>query len=219
MSSVKISGNVSGSGVIELAAPNTSTNRTQNLPDAAGTVVLDSATQTLTNKTLTSPTINGTPVMGASVITSGTLQNSTSGTSIDFTSIPSWVRRITVMFNGVSTSGTSNPLVQLGNSSGPITTGYDSGGSSITSGVVSVSSTAGFLTRNVGGAAALTNGILTIVYVSSTVWVASGVMNQGANTLTWAGTVTLTGPVDRVRITTVGGTDTFDAGSINILYE
>ena len=44
----------------------------------------------------------------------GTAVASTSGTSVDFTSIPSWVKRITVMFNGVSTSGTSNPLVQLG---------------------------------------------------------------------------------------------------------
>ena len=34
-----------------------------------------------------------------------------------------------------------------------------------------------------------------------------------------AGRVTLSGALDRVRVTTVNGTDTFDAGSINILYE
>ena len=58
MSTVKISGNASGTGTFEIAAPNSNTNRTQTLPDATGTVVLDSATQTLTNKTLTTPNID-----------------------------------------------------------------------------------------------------------------------------------------------------------------
>jgi len=57
-------------------------------------------------------------------LVSGTSQASTSGTSIDFTGIPSWVKRITVMFNGVSTNGTSNKQIQLGDSGGFETTGY-----------------------------------------------------------------------------------------------
>jgi hypothetical protein len=40
-----------------------------------------------------------------------------------------------------------------------------------------------------------------------------------ANTLNGAGSVTLSATLDRIRITTVNGTDTFDAGSINIAYE
>ena len=66
----------------------------------------------LTTPTLTSPTFAGTP--SGSIITSMTAQASTSGTSIDFTSIPSWVKRITVMFNGVSTNGSNNLLIQIG---------------------------------------------------------------------------------------------------------
>jgi len=53
-----------------------------------------------------------------------TAQNTTSGTSIDFLSIPSWVRRITVMLNGVSTSGTSRQQIQLGVSGTPETSSY-----------------------------------------------------------------------------------------------
>jgi len=66
----------------------------------------------LTTPTLTSPTFAGTP--SGSIITSMTAQASTSGTSIDFTSIPSWVKRVTVMYSGVSTNGTSNFLIQIG---------------------------------------------------------------------------------------------------------
>ncbi len=66
--------------------------------------------------TLTSPVIN-TPTMGGSVITSGTAVASTSGTSIDFTGIPSWVKRVTILFKGVSISSTSQFLIQLGSGS------------------------------------------------------------------------------------------------------
>jgi hypothetical protein len=31
--------------------------------------------------------------------------------------------------------------------------------------------------------------------------------------------VSLSGTLDRIRLTTVNGSDTFDAGSINIIYE
>ena len=64
-----------------------------------------------------------TSPLGGSVIVSGTSQASTSGTSIDFTSIPSWVKRVTVMFNGVSSNGASQKLIQIGSGS-VTTTGY-----------------------------------------------------------------------------------------------
>ena len=52
------------------------------------------------------------------IISRGTTVASTSGTSIDFTGIPSFVKRITVMLNQVSLSGTSNVCIQLGTSGG-----------------------------------------------------------------------------------------------------
>ena len=151
----------------------------------------------------------------------GTAVASTSGTSIDFTGIPSWVKRVTVMFNGVSLSGTSSLLVQIGNST-PTTSGYSSVTTYNTGAAVGIiTSTAGFVIQ-AGAAAYSTVGSLVISNISGNIWTANGVL---ANTLSIpfninsSGIVTLGAVLDRVRITTVNGTDTFDAGSINILYE
>jgi hypothetical protein len=167
--------------------------------------------------------LNGTTgVQGNSgAFVAGTAVASTSGTSIDFTSIPSWVKRITVMFDGVSTNGTSSLLIQLGDSGGIENTGYlstsitdDAGGGSL-----GVNSTDGFVYYQ-DQASYLGYGITTIVLVSGNVWVSShtGRMTT-TNVVTGGGGKTLSATLDRVRITTVNGTDTFDAGSINILYE
>lgn len=186
----------------------------------SGTVVGTSDSQTLTNKTIGSGL-----VMGASAITSGTAVASTSGTNIDFTSIPSWVKRITVMFNGVSTSGTANYLIQVG--SGSITSsGYVSGTTFVSMAVGNttsgVSSTAGFIITSVN-AANVYSGIFTLVNQSGNIWVASYVLSTtaGGNQVAQGAGIssTLSGVLDRIRITTSNGTDTFDAGSINILYE
>jgi hypothetical protein len=171
----------------------------------------------------TSPTITGAVLnsMGSSVITSGTSVASTSGTSIDFTSIPSWVKRITVLFQGVSGSGTSAQLIQLGTSGGVVNSGYVSTGnrtnqSNVTGGN---SSTAGFV--NASDAAANTvSGHWTITNVSGNVWVCSHTLKLTTNAAGWGGgDVTLAAALTRLRITTVNGTDTFDAGSVNIIYE
>lgn len=55
MSKVKVQGNPSGTGTLTIAAPDTNTDRTLTLPDAAGTVLAgatptSSTTNTVTNK-------------------------------------------------------------------------------------------------------------------------------------------------------------------------
>ena len=215
MSSVVISGNTSGT--ITLDAPAVAGTTTLTLPATTGNIVTDSATQTLTNKTLTSPAIDGTPT-GVGVLTSGTAVASTSGTSIDFTSIPSWVKRITVMFAGVSTNGTSVMLIQLGDSGGIENTGYLGAGSTAT---VYANYTAGFGLSGTQAAARVYHGGLTINLIGSNSWACYGVTglsDQTSMNLT-GGTKALSGTLDRIRITTVNGTDTFDAGTINILFE
>ena len=156
-------------------------------------------------------------------LVSDTAKASTSGTSIDFTGIPSWVKRITVMFSGVSTNGTSNILFQLGDSGGVETTGYLGSGSVIgASSASSANFTTGF---GLTGAIATYDysGSLSICLQDSTsnTWVANGFFGSSTITATWftSGKKPLSATLDRVRITTVNGTDTFDAGSINILYE
>lgn len=166
------------------------------------------------------------PVGLTQPLTSGTAVASTSGTSIDFTSIPSWAKRITVMLYAISTNGTSVPMIQLGTSSGIEATGYISG-----TGVIQLSS-ASQLTTNTTGLTIAVTGYLTaastftgaIVFnlIGSNGWVASGnVMREAGGTTVFfiSGAKVLSNTLDRVRVTTVGGTDTFDAGTINIFYE
>lgn len=197
MSSIVISGDTSGT--ITVAAPAVAGSNTITLPAATGT----------------------TELIGV-----GTVQNSTSGTSIDFTGIPSWVKRITVMFNGVSTSGTTNILLQLG------------AGSVTSSGYTSISAYAG--ATNAAGATSSTAGLvintgtsntttfyghttIDLLNASTNTWVAAHLfgITQGATlySVQGGGTIALSGTLDRIRITTVNGTDTFDAGSINVMWE
>jgi hypothetical protein len=165
-----------------------------------------------------SVTINSGAVLG---ITSGTAVASTSGTSIDFTGIPSWVKRITVMFNEVSGNASSSMLIQLGTGSTSYTTsGYLSTGIiTTTSAVGGGSSTAGFFI-NRDSAAYVVSGHMVLTNISGNIWISSHVGKVASNaTVNGGGSVTLGAVLTAVRITTINGTDTFDAGSINILYE
>jgi hypothetical protein len=176
------------------------------------------------SNTISLPAVTGTVVVAGqnSAITAGTAVASTSGTSIDFTSIPSWVKKITVMFTAVSTNGSSIPQIQLG--SGSFTTSGYLGNSFISAsgsaGVGSVNS-AGFLIGGNGGAGYSRTGIMTINLLTGNTWVSSHSMGDNVNNYVYwgGGSIALGGTLDRVRITTVNGTDTFDAGTINILYE
>jgi len=145
---------------------------------------------------------------------------STSGTSIDFTSIPSWVKRVTVMFNGVSTSGTSAIQIQFGDAGGVENTGYDSQVFNYNSGSIT-SSTTGFISSQNSTAAGAQKGLITITSMGSNIWISSGnILNSSSSPISVnAGIKTLSDTLTQVRITTVNGTDTFDAGSINIMYE
>jgi hypothetical protein len=206
---VKLNGATSGSVTID--APAVAGTNTLTLPAVTDTLVGLAATQTLTNK-----------IIQGGAITSATAKASTSGTTVDFSGIPSWVKRITVMFSGVSTSGTSNLLIQLGTSSGVTTTGYATYG--IKTGTTSVASgansTVGFPV--VGTAAVYVySGSIIFSALGSNIWTGFGFLadSVGGNGFIITGGISLSATLDRVRITTVNGTDTFDAGTINIMYE
>lgn len=157
-------------------------------------------------------------------LTLGTIQNSTSGTSIDFTSIPSWVKRVRVMLSGVSLSGTALIRFRLGTSGGVVSSGYLGAGTVTGSSSATANQTAGFdIYHNAPAAAFIYHGAIDFSLLDQTnnVWSAHGVFGQSSAVFTHitAGSLTLTGALTTVRITTSNGTDTFDAGSINILYE
>jgi hypothetical protein len=201
--------NGSTSGYTEIDAPAVAGSNTLVLPTGAG-----SAYQVVRNGA-TAGSLEFTDK-----IVSGTAVASTSGTSIDFTGIPSWVKRVTVMFNGVSTSGTSLIHVRLGTSSGIEATNYL--GSSRDNASSAVYST-GFALAPSNTATDILHGqwIISLLNSTNNTWAESHIIGRSNNNLEaiGAGSKSLSGTLDRVRITTVNGTDTFDAGSINLLLE
>jgi len=210
-----------GTGTVTITPPATNTNRAITLPDAAGQVVLNSATQTLTNKTIQSSTIQSSTIQ-SSTIQGGALTlvasvATTSGTAFDFENIPSWVKRITVLFNGVSLSGTDQLLVRIGTASGVEETGYASASSASGGGN---SSTTGFIIRT-NTNANLSSGTMIITLFGGEVWVSSHNVyrtSDVADPVAGAGVKTLGGTLDRVRLTRTG-TNTFDAGAVSVMYE
>lgn len=153
------------------------------------------------------------------------LQPSTSVTAIDFTSIPSGTKRITIQFSGVSTSGTSIPQIQIGDSGGIETSGYSGAGISLAAvnTVAGTNNSSGFLVAGDHAASVVFHGsvTLTLIDAATNLWEASVILGRSSTSSgsIGGGTKSLSATLDRVRISTVNGTDTFDAGSINILYE
>jgi len=199
MASLVLAGDTSGS--ITVSAPAVAGSTTQTLVAATGTLA---------------PLISGTSV------------TPTSGTSVDFTSIPSWVKRITVMLAGVTTSGTSPIIIQIGAGSFASTLYVGTAGGVANSGnVMTVASyTNGFgMAGAVGNADQKYSGTLSICLVDSAtgLWAASGstslVPGSFTGMQTCGGSRTLSGTLDRVRITTSAGAATFTAGTINLLWE
>jgi hypothetical protein len=162
--------------------------------------------------------INGTTGITGAPLNSGTAVASTSGTAIEFTGIPSWVKRITVMYSGVSLSGTSNPIIQLGSTT-YTTSGYL--GSASTGAGTAANMSAGFIISNATAAADTAHGISTLTTLNGLIWTYTSIIsysNQAATRYA-SGSITMAGTVDRLRIQATNGSDTFDAGTINILYE
>jgi hypothetical protein len=190
MSSVIISGDTSGA--VTVAAPAVAGTNTLTLQAATAT----SAVNTLSTAVAT-----------------------TSGTSIDYTGLPAWVKKITVSFQGVSSNSSSLWLLQLGTSSGVTTSGYLGRVRDLSSTTSAFSAGFTLLTDSSNGA--ILHGLIQIVTLGSNNFAMSGILarSDGANLYMSGGSIALGGVLDRVRLTTVNGTDIFDAGSVNILYE
>jgi hypothetical protein len=139
---------------------------------------------------------------------------SASSTSVNFTGIPSWVKRITVVFSGVSTNGTANLLIRLNSES----SGYNSQADSLDS---TATSTAGFiLGANQFAAANTCDGSVQIDNITGNTWISAGIVRQNSTRLAYsAGGKATSAVVSSVQVTTANGTDAFDAGTLNILFE
>jgi len=201
---IGLKGNTDGSGAIQIGGSDAISISTGLNTTFAGTIT---ATGTVAGTTGTLyPLVSGTAVA------------STSGTAIDFTGIPSWAKRVTVMFSGVSTNGAAGFSIQLGTSGGIVSSGYIGG---VSVGTTYNSNSSSFFIYSSSSAPDSVSGNIMLALIGSNTWAESGNLTQAANGATRlsGGSVGLSGVLTTVRIITANGTDTFDAGSINILYE
>ena len=170
--------------------------------------------------------VDGTAVVVVPGLTLGTPQATTSGTAITFSSIPAGTKRITISVSALSTSGGSSAIIiQIGDSGGVEPTGYLGSATAVAPTPATSTITTGFgLTQGAEDAGVLNGAAtLTLLNASTNLWAFSSNLgaSAGGTSLTYvgAGSKALTGALDRVVLTTVNGTNTFDAGSVNIQYE
>lgn len=216
-----------GSNYVRLIAPTSvASNRTITLPDATGTAVVGSAAVSAVGQIPFST--DGSSYTPTAKIVSGTVNaggtnpfpSSNGPATVDFTGIPSWVKRITVMLSGISTNGTSNYQIQIGTSSGVETSGYL--GSTWLANTNNTGYSTGFLVATGVDATTVFHCVasLTLVNAATNLWMFSMVGGRvSATGVIGGGSKTTASVLDRVRITTVNGTDLFDAGTINIMWE
>ena len=148
----------------------------------------------------------------------GTSQATTSGTSITFTGIPSWVKRITVGISNFSNDGTSFVL-QLGyGSTTYVATGYIGCSSRIEStGSTRNNFTTNFILYPGPASGGFHSGTLTLVNTTGNIWALSGTIgaSTGTTNTVIGGHVDVTATLTALQFT--GGT--FDSGNITVLYE
>lgn len=164
--------------------------------------------------------VTGSLTAGGS-LTLATAQTA-SGTAVDFTGIPSWAKRITVILNGVNLNGTSLPQIRLGTSSGIASSGYTSNLAAINPSNAFATSSSGHILVNIGNTGFVYIGSIVFTNVTGNVWVGNGTTYYGAaggSTTIHTSSINLGSTLDRVRITSGNGTDLFVAGAINISYE
>jgi hypothetical protein len=191
----------------------------------SGSVIVGAGTSTPTFVAPTTTgnvlfTTNGTSWSSTAKIISGTAVASTSGTIITFTSIPSWVKRITFMITALSTSGSSNLILRIGGGSVE-STGY--AGTQVrfsnASNAYNSLSTS-FILNDAVGSTNIIYGSAVLTLLSGNIWTFNGGSSTGSNgTCLCQGSKTTSTTLDRISLTTENGTDTFDAGSVNIIYE
>lgn len=196
MSNITLAPNAAGAATFTIAAPDTGTNpsRILTLPDA--TAIL---------------TAQGTALIRSGVLTA-------SGVNVDFLSaIPSWAKRVTVMVNGLTSGSAMSPVIRIGSGGAVVATGYASSAGAIATGTGAAQDTTGFL--QIQTAATGLSFVSTLVNQTGNLWMATGIGSYGTNsTVMTFGSITLSGVLDSLRITTLTGV-TFTGGTINIMWE
>ena len=154
----------------------------------------------------------------------GTAVASTSGTSIDFTGIPSWAKRVTIMLNNVSTNSSGRIWMQLGTGGTPTTSGYSTTYNwiSTNNSTVRSSPVTSAFPFFADEASDFTTGVMVFTLLTGNTWMGlGGSQTTGSNAGGGStfGSISLAGALNMVRLTTGTGTPTFDSGTVNITWE
>jgi len=146
------------------------------------------------------------------------VDTSTGAVSYDITGIPNGIKQIVIMFVGVSTSGSSHYMIQLGDAGGMELTGYFSAASS--DGGSSTNETDGLALNAVPTSGSLHHGSMTLTLENSInfTWANTSMLARSDVAVNYmgAGSKSLSAVLTQLRITTTGGSNTFDAGVLNI---
>jgi collagen type VII alpha len=169
----------------------------------------------------TGPAVANASPGNSSSVQSLTPQNANTLANVDFTGIPSWAKRITLGFAGISVNNTTGMIVRLSSGGVFASSGYSATSDSMGTAVAPNTRTDAFPLGDTTLTAVETfYGTYTFVNIGNNTWI--GTLSGGGSfpvVLTGGGYVTLSGALDGVRLTTIGGAGTFDAGIVNILYE
>ena len=142
---------------------------------------------------------------------------STNVTEITFTDIPTWAKRITIAVSQLSSNSTGQILLQIGYGSTYENSGYI-GSVTNQAGTQETMST-GFKIVNSNTAASLYSGIIVLVNLDGNTWCEQATLGLTAGgTRESAGVKQLSSSLTSLRFY-VDGTQLFDGGSINVLYE
>lgn len=143
-----------------------------------------------------------------------------SGTAVDWTSIPAGVSEVELWFNRVSGNGADHFLIQIGTGAAPTETGYKSG-SGIAGSNFRASATTGFiLWTNIATTEWL--GCVRLHRTTGNTWVEQHAAcydpDGGGSGCAGGGAVSLAGALNNIRLRSLGGTQTFDNGSVKVRY-
>jgi hypothetical protein len=144
------------------------------------------------------------------------------GTQITFSAIPSWVTRVTILFDSVRRSGTSPIELRIGDVFGIQSTGYTGAVTYYYNIGTLQTVTTGFqLIHNVA-ATNVVDGFVTLTKVGVNKWAISsglGFVTTIQSPITLSGTKTLANSLTQLQLTMSNGTDTFNQGNFNVFWE
>jgi len=202
---------------VDIDGVNSTISTDKLIPQSGTALQIGESSDVITIPSGATITNSGTATGFSSGFTYGTEQATTSGSSVTFSSIPTGVSLIHLVFNGVSTDNTAGLSVQLGDSGGIETSGYISTSSRLKDSSPNHGSSTAEFKLDLSLASHLCSGVMTLMRVNAShAWISAFVGKVSTiSAQLQGGSKTLSGELTQISITSTGN---LDAGSAQILY-